>query len=51
MNKRKQLKKVPEILTWATGWMPLTGEYKKRNRMGEEMRQKGFGWAGFFNLF
>lgn len=35
MNKIR----VPEVLTWATVWMPLPDEYKKRNNKREDRKE------------
>lgn len=40
MNKIK-VKKIPMVLTWATGWMPLPDEYK-RNKKNKEGRKEEF---------
>lgn len=39
-KQEKGGEKDPKILTWATGWIPLTNAYKKRT--GREMEKEEF---------
>lgn len=41
MNKIKVIK-IPMILTWAIGWMPLNGEYKWNNKKEDRKEEFGF---------
>lgn len=41
MNKIKG-RKIPVILTWATGWVPLNDEYKRNNKKEDRKEEFGF---------